>query len=155
MRSGLLDLFGRQFPKELTFTLPGKIVQVDDRSTAPLHTITKSVVGDNRLTVKIEGRKLSKTEESEIAAKLQAKYCGTRGPNCELKPEDLPDEARYATLDLVIKARREKYDLQTVVTVISLLFGSGIAFQLGKVALSRAWGKKQKRRRSTSRRDRT
>lgn len=128
MQSGMFDFLGRSFPKEFTFTLPGKIAKIRDDSNAIAYEIKKTQNGDNRITLHIEPVQDSELEKLE--KQLQLKLCGNRGHNCELKEEDIPESMRYATLKLGIWSDKSKYDLQTITAVLGFLFGSGIVLEV-------------------------
>ena len=129
MRAGAFDLLGKNFPEQMNITVPGSIKEVSDTSNTLFYRRSVTTEGDNTVNVVIESKTLTPEEE----ASFKAKVCKGKVRNCELSESDLealPNDLKYATVNLSIASRKPKYDLQTITTVFGLLFGSGVVLQL-------------------------
>jgi len=105
------------FPRVLTLTIPGKVDRIESSGSPLGFDIQTRELDDNSAQVRIR-------EQPNRGALLSRHFRGSTEP-------------RRDTLTVEIRSFESNYNLNTIISVVGVIFGSGVLIQLSKLLFSR------------------
>jgi hypothetical protein len=113
------------FPNSMVITLPGKIAIAKSAVTPALANLEYRILGDNRVSFSLK-------RDADAVVKYRRTLCAGTPEPCDLA--SAPVEKQFFKAEIELEGSRPKWDIGTILAVVGALFGSGLVFQIGKLA---------------------